>query len=85
MQRQTGITPEQLVLVELPDCIAHVWRWFCRLSPKRNVGMATGPLASVEIEAWARLHQIEMTPFEVSALEALDSAFLQEQWKEKKP
>ena len=84
VQRQTGITPEQLAVDELPDCIAHVWLWFCQLSPKRAVGMAAGPIASLEIEAWARLHRIEMTPFEVTALEALDTVYLQAQAKEQK-
>ena len=69
--------PEQLQnLTELPDCIRHVWVWFTRLSSKRVNGMAVGPIASLEIEAWCRLNAIAITPFEVSALEALDAIYI---------
>ena len=80
--RQTGVLPEQLQdLTELPDCIRHVWVWFTRLSSKRVNGMAVGPIASLEIEAWCRLNAIAITPFEVHALEALDNVYMNQQSK----
>ena len=80
--RQTGVLPEQLQdLAELPECLAHVWVWFTRLSSKRVNGMAVGPIQSLEIEAWCRQHDLTMTPFEVRALETLDTLYIQHQSK----
>ena len=82
--RQTGVMPEQLEPVEVPDCAIHIWGWFAKLSPKRLMGMGIGPISSLEIEAWCRLHAVSMSPFEVLAIEAIDAVYVASSNKEKK-
>ncbi len=68
--------PEQLKPVEVPECVLHIWDWFAQMSPKRTNGMGVAPITSLEIEAWCRLHEVQITPFEVQALEAIDSTYV---------
>ena len=75
--RQTGVLPEQLQnLTELPSCVRYIWAWFTRLSAKRVNGMAVGPISCLEIEAWCRLNALVITPFEFTAIEALDAVYV---------
>ena len=85
LARQTGIMQDELVPVDVHPCVMHIWEWFTKLSHKRTVGMSAGPIASLEIEAWCRLHDVVMSPFEVRAIEALDLVYLQASAKEPPP
>ena len=55
----------------------HVWHWFCELSAARGSTMGGFlPLSFTEIEAWARLYSVELQPWHVRAIRAMDTAFL---------
>jgi len=56
------------------DCL---WPWFHRLSNRRQVGMAPGPLTWPQIEAFFRLLRIRADEWELRALELLDNAWLE--------
>jgi hypothetical protein len=45
------------------------------LSNKREAGMSLGPIAYQSIEAWSRLYGVDIGPWEVSAIDALDGHF----------
>lgn len=54
-----------------------MWEAFCALSVGRRSGMGPSPLAFVDIEAWCRLQGVQLTPWELDTLLALDAKTLQ--------
>lgn len=60
----------------LPPFLVVLWETFIALSRKRTHGMGTNPISSLEIESWCRLHQVELSPWEVEIIEALDAAVM---------
>lgn len=62
---------------EVPEAMAHLWRWFRELSMGRvfNEYGAQG-LSHVEIDAWSRLRRINLTSCEYSILRRLDAVML---------
>lgn len=70
---QDGQIPEE---PEVPECVAHVWRWFFDLSSRRSAGMS-GPAAITwgEISAWRDLCGIMTRPYEIDMLLSMDNAY----------
>jgi hypothetical protein len=65
------------VAAELPDALAHVWEWFCELSKARSAnGHGLNPISFAEIDAWARVMQTGVTPWEAGLIRRLDAAVL---------
>lgn len=62
---------------ELPEDADYLWGWFHRLSNRRQIGMAPGPLTWPQIEAFFRLLRIRADEWELRALELLDNAWLE--------
>jgi len=60
---------------ELPEQIGYLWHWFNDLTDWRVVGDSINALSHQEIEAWARLFQIDISPFEVDVLRKIDRIF----------
>lgn len=58
--------------------IAHIWGWFQELNASRPMGFDVGGISYAEIEAWARLSRIPITPHEVKVIKVIDSIFLNE-------
>lgn len=71
--RQTGEMPEELDIPDIPDMAGHVWSWFGELVTARQQG---APIPYTEIEAFSRLTNTPMEPWEVRALKALDIEYL---------
>lgn len=70
---QTGVKPPELIEVECPDSIHHVWRWFLTLQKRRGTGgMSINPISFQDIAAWASLTGNDPTPFEVECICDLD-------------
>ena len=77
VERAIGITPPELVgLPELPECAAHVWRWYHQVSATRQCGMTVNPITHQEIDAWGRLRGIRPLVWELEALFGIDGAFM---------
>ena len=83
--KQTGKTPHELGLVEdeaddtpeIPEDGVYLWSWFQELSSGRgNNGFSPTAISWADIEAWARLTAIELTPYETLTLRSMDAAFL---------
>jgi hypothetical protein len=56
-----------------PPELEYIWTWFCRLSQKRQNGMAINPLTSDEILKWQRRRGIRFAPFEEEVIDQLDA------------
>ena len=59
-----------LKIPDLPELLSHIWEWYLEL---RN-GSA---VSYREIKAWSDLNGIDIQPYEVGIIKALDH----EQWK----
>jgi hypothetical protein len=55
--------------------VEYLWRWFGQLNQKREAGMGIGPITYTSIKAWAELYGVDIGPWEVSIIDALDSHF----------
>ena len=58
-----------------PEQIGYLWHWFNDLTDWRVVSMGIEALSHQEIESWARLFRIDISPFEVDVLRRLDREF----------
>lgn len=79
LMEQTGKSSEELGFEEAePPCGGeHIWAWFWDLNSARaHNGFAPQPIGFLEIETFARLNGITLSPFEVDALRVMDRAFL---------
>lgn len=74
---KTGTRPDQLNEPVIPKQGEHLWGWFWRLSHRRTCGYAAvDPLQPSEIQSFAALYRQPLSPWEVSALLAMDDAYL---------
>jgi len=63
---------------EFPNVIGHIWHYFWEMNNQRSIGEAgIAPIPFSEILSWSRLHKIELTPFEVETLTALDRLYIE--------
>lgn len=77
MERQSGITPPELVPVDCPEEIKYLWSYFLDISFRRTkTESGPNPISHSELESWARRNRYELQPFEYRALDALESTFL---------
>ncbi|MGE0725101.1 MAG: hypothetical protein AB7O45_12045 [Alphaproteobacteria bacterium] len=64
----------------LPAAVRYLWRTFLRLHNRRaSGGFGASAIAWSDIQAFAALTRINLLPFEVEMIEALDDAWLREQ------
>lgn len=84
--RQTGETPQELIELtsaKLPEPLAHVWQMFIELHGARTSnGFGPNAITYSEIAAHAAMTGEQATPYEISALRALDNAWMAQQAKE---
>lgn len=74
--KQTGVKPDELLEIECPDAMHHIWGWFVTLNSTRSHGMSINPISFQDIWAWSQLTENEPTPFEVDCITSLDDLFL---------
>ena len=61
----------------LPAAGVALWDVFVELQSERESGMnGAGRIPLTSIEAWTRLNGVELTPWEVTTLKAMDGAVL---------
>jgi hypothetical protein len=61
---------------EVPPEAAYLVEWFSELRSRCGGGMGPEPIKPTEIEAWQRLRGVELLPWELSLILALDNALL---------
>ena len=71
-----GKTDPLLDFVDPPKLGAPLWGVFMELNRSRPSGMGPGAIPPTEIEAWCRMNNIRLTPWEFSTIVAMDSAVL---------
>ena len=76
-ERQPGVTPEQLEPVPFPETLEYVWRDFLELNDARTSnGYTVNPISYLELDAWNRLMNKQVTAQEISIMKQLDSVFM---------
>ena len=60
----------------MPELAGYLMEWVYQLHQSRSMGMAMNPISYMEIEAWSRLTRNRPQPWEVTALKAIDTAYL---------
>ena len=77
LQRQTGVTPEQLIPVPFPETLEFIWRDFHELNNDRTSnGYTLNPISYTELDAWSRLTNKAVTAQEIDIIKQLDAVFL---------
>lgn len=72
-QERLGRPIAELQSEPLAAELHYLWQWFVQLSNARSSQTA---ISFQEIQAWAQLKRVELDPFEVEAIKALDQVFL---------
>lgn len=83
--QQTGEIPQELAearSVECPEQAVAVWGWFLDLHRSRGSGFGPEALSHREIAAWAALAEVQLEQWELRALRALDSAWMDQAAKQ---
>ena len=73
--RSTGQADPRLTVRLLP-CLTGLWDAYCELSAMRPSGMGASAIPGAEYESWQRLSGVQLTPWEVDTLKAMDRAAL---------
>jgi hypothetical protein len=78
LQQQTGITDLMLVPAECVEQSKYLYDYFLSMN-RRRVNNGYGPLAITHMEmmAWAQLHGVGLSPFEVEVLDSIEDKYLQ--------
>ncbi len=77
VERQTGVTPEQLEPVPFPETLEFIWRDFHELNNGRTSnGYTLNPISYTELDAWNRLTNKAVTAQEIDIIKQLDGVFL---------
>jgi hypothetical protein len=76
--RKSGIVvPDLDDAPQLPYATQHIWGWFAELhSSRTGSGFAPNPLTYEAIYAWSQLTKNFPTPYEISVIKAIDTAYL---------
>ena len=75
--RQTGKVPKELEeLVELPESMRYVWKYFLDLNRKRSSGMGIGPITYTEMLSYFTLNSVAYDETEIQLIDVLDSVAL---------
>jgi hypothetical protein len=77
VEKQSGHTPPSLQGPDFPELLEYVWTAFLLLNRTRGQG-SNGPLpvSYQEIDAWQRMTQNIILPWEVEAVKTLDAVYL---------
>ncbi len=77
LERQTGITHEKLSC-QCPPAVQYLWEYHGRLNLRRTADERGRPnaITNAELQAWARLNGVPLSPFEVEVLDGLEAIFL---------
>lgn len=77
VEQATGKRPGQLDGPEIPPQLAHVYGWFVEISQGRTGnGFGPNPLTWEGIDAWQRLTETVVRPWEVALIKRLDGVYL---------
>ena len=82
--KQTRRIPDALRIPELPETLQGIWDVFIQIHRRRaGNGFGAVPISWSEIDAWQRLHQVQLSVWEVDCLAAMDDVAIRYSVKEK--
>lgn len=71
--RQTGKTIQEIhELVDLPDSMSFVWRYFIDLHNARSFGNSINPIAYSDMKAYFDMYSIVPMDWEINTIKQLD-------------
>ena len=71
--RATGEAPPELILPPIPPGCHHLWELFLQLNSSRPSGAAgASAISPTDILAWQTLAGVQLNPWELDVLQALD-------------
>lgn len=77
IEATTGRRPAELDGPPVPPQVTHILEWFFELSSARTGnGFGPNPLTWTDFDAWARLMNRVVRPWEIEMLRALDRCYL---------
>lgn len=80
--RQTKVMPKELEPVECHESVLYLWRYFLSMNARRSHNEAgPQPIGHAEVDAWARVRHLSLSPFDLSALDQLEALYLTQQAK----
>jgi hypothetical protein len=84
IEAQTGVTPDQLIPVEVEECVLYIWRWFLEMNARRTSnGFGSNPISEEALASWCKRRNIQLAEFEYQALDALEIMYLTNQQPKK--
>lgn len=75
-------------LVELPDSLSHCWYYFLDLNATRPQGFGISPISYSEMQAYFKILQIPIEPWEIEIIKFFDRIAIdisQKQQEKEKP
>jgi hypothetical protein len=75
--RASGRQPEELNLPDVPGIALGVYQAWRNLSESRPSGFGKAQVSYGEIDAWQRVNNVRLTPWELETLIEMDRAGLQ--------
>lgn len=77
VQKSTGRPVPELDGPEFPEEGRHWWSMFMELSRARSSnGFGPNPISYIEIDAWRRLTDVDLSPFDVKMIRMLDDLWI---------
>ena len=73
---QNGHAVDPRLAMEPPAAGRALWSAYCELAAQRPAGMGPSPIPGPEYESSQRLHGVQLTPWEIGTLQAMDRAAL---------
>ena len=74
--RSSGEIPPELILPPVPEGMTFIWEVFLQLHNMRAAGMGPSPISVSDLLAYQQLHGIELNPWELDCIHALDQTAL---------
>jgi hypothetical protein len=77
VERQSGRAPMALQGPDFPELLEYVWTAFLLLNSTRGQGFSGPlPISYQEIDAWQRITNNTLLPWEIEAIKRLDAVYL---------
>lgn len=81
--RFSGEIPPELILPPIPGGLNVIWEIFLHLHHMRGAGMGPSPISACDLLAYQQLHGIDMNPWELECIHALDQVAIKAAAKQK--
>lgn len=74
--RSSGKVPPELIVPPIPGGLHAIWDFFLQLHHMRGGGMGPSAIKASDLLAFQQLHGVELNPWELDCIHALDQVAL---------